>query len=329
MDSMEIDDNIEPYKSLTMDGLITRVDFQQQKRPSRRATVCLFLLCAVLLAGNIAQIIYYRIIPNSASADPTKANTLTQGNEHLQNESDIQSTERDQLQMNYDSLNEERQQLEARLSNLTESYSSLTTERDALKASFNNVKNERDQLQISYDSLWKDKEQLQTRYNTLTKEKEQLQTKHSSLAADRQNLQEKVDKMTIKIRGMHCQTDWRKLDTSCYFLSTTKKNWTESRKDCIARGGDLVVIDSWDEQVFLNGLLQTHQNAWIGLSDALNEGTWTWVDKTPVTTTYWQVGQPNNFSGGQDCGEIVRKSSATQTWNDDGCFAQQTWICEN
>uniref|UniRef100_A0A3Q3MNG6 C-type lectin domain family 4 member M-like n=1 Tax=Mastacembelus armatus TaxID=205130 RepID=A0A3Q3MNG6_9TELE len=208
---MEIDDNIDNY-FLSFDS----VDFQQQKRPSRRATVCLFLLCAVLLAGNIAQIIY-----------------------------------------------------------------------------------------CIYNTLKKEKEQLQTKHNNLQREKEELQTR------------------------MHCQTDWRKLDTSCYFLSTTKKNWTESRKDCIARGGDLVVIDSWDEQVFLNGLLQTHQNAWIGLSDALNEGTWTWVDKTPVTTTYWQVGQPNNFSGGQDCGEIVRKSSATQTWNDDGCFAQQTWICEN
>ncbi|XP_069025568.1 CD209 antigen-like protein E isoform X2 [Embiotoca jacksoni] len=127
---------------------------------------------------------------------------------------------------------------------------------------------------------------------------------------------------------MLCPTRWRKFGAGCYFVSTAKKNWTESRRACVAEGADLVVVDGGEEQEFINGLLDVGQNAWMGLTDGLKEGEWTWVDGTPATTTNWQTGQPNNFKN-QDCGEFVRTSSAeVGKWNDDGCFARQTWICE-
>ncbi|XP_035525547.1 C-type lectin domain family 4 member M-like [Morone saxatilis] len=407
MDSMEIDDDVYINKNLTMEGLITKVDFQRKKQPSRCVNVCLGLLCAVLLAGNIAQIIYYQIISHFALADPAQASYSPEGG---------------QLQSSYDALTAERKELEARLSNLTkekdelqEVYNSVTTERDDFNARFNNLKHEKDQLQasystlkqasdqlkmsyndtqrnlewlqtnhhnltairdqlqvnynnlqrehdklqtffhrlegnysslnrdreqllgnyntltmsknhlqISYNSMWKEKEQLKTSYNTLQKEKELLQTNCSSLAIDRDQLQKKIDKARRKIV---CQTGWFKFDISCYFVSTLKKNWTLSRQDCITRGADLVAIDGMDEQVFVHRLLRTGQNAWIGLTDSLKEGTWMWVDGEPVTTSYWQPGQPNSYNGNQDCGEMVEKSGMGE-WNDDGCFAEQIWICE-
>ncbi|XP_018558538.1 collectin-11 isoform X4 [Lates calcarifer] len=217
MDSMEIDDDIYIHKSLTTAGLATQVDFQKRKQPSRCASVCLGLLCAVLLAGNIGQIIYYNIIIHCSSLDPTQANynTLTQEKEYLQNNNDNLTTEKDQLQRNYDSLTVERKELEDRLSNLTK-------DKDQLKAGFNNLKN-----------------------------------------------------------------------------------------------------------AYVNGLLGVSQNAWIGLTDHLKEGTWMWVDGTPVTIQYWQPGQPNSFNGNQDCGEIVQQSlGKVGEWNDDGCFSEQLWICE-
>uniref|UniRef100_A0A673A7D2 C-type lectin domain-containing protein n=2 Tax=Sphaeramia orbicularis TaxID=375764 RepID=A0A673A7D2_9TELE len=124
-----------------------------------------------------------------------------------------------------------------------------------------------------------------------------------------------------------CKMGWRKFGMSCYFTSGSKKNWTESRKACIAEGSDLVIINTGDEQAFVNSLLNSGENAWIGLTDSLTEGEWKWVDGTPVTTAYWQPGQPNNKFVEQDCGEIVQNSPVGD-WNDDGCFADQKWICE-
>uniref|UniRef100_A0A3Q2XRY0 CD209 antigen-like n=1 Tax=Hippocampus comes TaxID=109280 RepID=A0A3Q2XRY0_HIPCM len=124
-----------------------------------------------------------------------------------------------------------------------------------------------------------------------------------------------------------CGVGWKKFDGNCYFVSKLSRTWAESRLDCISRGADLVVINSREEQVFLNGLLGRSKDVWIGLSDHIKEGTWVWVDGTPLTTEFWQNEQPNNL-GNQDCVEIQTKSSRLGTWNDVSCSLQQPWICE-
>lgn len=49
--------------------------------------------------------------------------------------------------------------------------------------------------------------------------------------------------------GKRCQPGWKTLNESCYFFSTSNKNWESSRQDCKSRGGDLVVVNSQEEQV--------------------------------------------------------------------------------
>ncbi|KAM8733638.1 uncharacterized protein AB9X84_025314 isoform 2-T3 [Acanthopagrus schlegelii] len=329
MEAMEIDDDFSGSRNLTVKGLINKEDFQRRKQPSKCQTVCLGLLFAALLAGNIGQIIHYDMI--SHQHNPTQASFIAQA---------------DQLQSGYEAFAAEREQLEARLTNLTterdqlqQSYNSLTTERDQFSASLNNVTTEKDllkgnwsllvrdkdELQRSYDTLWKEKEQFKTRYETLHEENQELQANYSSSVKVKDELQKTVD----KIKRRACQTGWQKFDISCYFVSAQQKNWTSSRQECIVMGADLVVIDSLEEQAFVKGMLKSGQNAWIGLTDSLTEGTWMWVDGTPVTTTYWQPGQPNSFNGNQDCGEILHRAAGVGEWNDDGCFAEQNWICEN
>ncbi|XP_030252874.1 C-type lectin domain family 4 member M-like isoform X2 [Sparus aurata] len=329
MDAMEMDDDFSHSRNLTMEGLIPKVALQRRKQRSKCLPLCLGLLCAALLAGNIGQIIHYDII--GRQRNPAQASFIVQA---------------DQLQSSYETLTAEREQLEARLTNLTtekdqlqQSYNSLTTDRDQLNATLNNVTTEKDrlkgnfslltrdkdELQRSYDTLWKEKERFKTSYKTLHEENEQLQTNYSSLVKVKDELQKTVD----KVKRRACKTGWQKFDIGCYFVSTWKKNWTLSRQECIDMGADLVVIDSRDEQAFVKGMLKSGQNAWIGLTDSLTEGTWMWVDGTPVTTTYWQPGQPNSFNGNQDCGEILHRSAGVGEWNDDGCFAEQYWICEN
>uniref|UniRef100_A0A4W5L807 C-type lectin domain-containing protein n=1 Tax=Hucho hucho TaxID=62062 RepID=A0A4W5L807_9TELE len=78
-----------------------------------------------------------------------------------------------------------------------------------------------------------------------------------------------------------CPVGWRLWGSSCYFLSSEMKTWEESRLDCLKRGADLVIINSTEEHEFLYGLIK---GAWIGLTDIVTEGTWKWVDGTPLTT---------------------------------------------
>lgn len=51
-----------------------------------------------------------------------------------------------------------------------------------------------------------------------------------------------------------CTPGWILFNSSCYFFSSTesstvKRNWHESRMDCVSRGSDLAVIDNQQEQV--------------------------------------------------------------------------------
>uniref|UniRef100_H2L5Y6 C-type lectin domain-containing protein n=1 Tax=Oryzias latipes TaxID=8090 RepID=H2L5Y6_ORYLA len=49
--------------------------------------------------------------------------------------------------------------------------------------------------------------------------------------------------------GKRCPEGWRRFGCSCYYESTGKKSWTDSRSFCQFAGSDLVVVNSKEEQV--------------------------------------------------------------------------------
>ncbi|XP_036789845.1 C-type lectin domain family 4 member E-like isoform X1 [Oncorhynchus mykiss] len=178
---------------------------------------------------------------------------------------------------------------------------------------------ERDQLQTSYNNLTKERDQLRMSYNNLTKERDQLQTERDFLSRRFTNLIEQT-----------CPEGWQKFESSWYFLSTETKTWNESREDCLKRVADLVIITSDEEQTFLFNL---KKRVWIGLTDSVNEGTWKWVDGTPLTTRYWYDPQPDNGGGyaehGEEhCAEINKVHHHLKAWNDLSCDKKIYFICE-
>ncbi|XP_071264244.1 fibronectin-like isoform X4 [Salvelinus alpinus] len=124
-----------------------------------------------------------------------------------------------------------------------------------------------------------------------------------------------------------CPEGWRRFGCSCYYLSTEGKTWEKSRQDCLERGADLVIINSEEEQTFINGF-ESVKWVWIGLTDSVTEGTWKWVDGTPLTTpSYWRSEEPNG-GGRENCVEIYYISSGQGVWRDYDCSFSQQWICE-
>uniref|UniRef100_A0A2I3GQ67 CD209 molecule n=1 Tax=Nomascus leucogenys TaxID=61853 RepID=A0A2I3GQ67_NOMLE len=123
-----------------------------------------------------------------------------------------------------------------------------------------------------------------------------------------------------------CPWEWTFFQGNCYFMSNSQRDWHDSITACQEVGAQLVVIKSAEEQNFLQ-LQSSRSNrfAWMGLSDLNQEGTWQWVDGSPLSPSfkqYWNRGEPNNI-GEEDCAEFSGNG-----WNDDKCNLAKFWICK-
>ncbi|XP_042069105.1 C-type lectin domain family 7 member A-like, partial [Haplochromis burtoni] len=80
-----------------------------------------------------------------------------------------------------------------------------------------------------------------------------------------------------------CEEGWEQHGGKCYHFSTSKSSWEQSRDECRAKGGELVKIDSREEQRLLERRLsvvmtEDEDKFWIGLTDSAVEGRWLWAD---------------------------------------------------
>ncbi len=109
--------------------------------------------------------------------------------------------------------------------------------------------------------------------------------------------------------------------------------WSSARSACLTAGRDLVTIDSAAENAFVAstaasfGLHAASNTVWMGLDDLALEGTFVWASGAPVSFTSWGPGEPNDASGGEDCGEIFMVG-AVGAWNDLFCTFPRPYVCE-
>ncbi|GAA6216557.1 C-type lectin domain family 4 member M-like isoform X1 [Lates japonicus] len=149
-------------------------------------------------------------------------------------------------------------------------------------------------------------------------------------------LEEERDRLKMMLRELsgsatsqQCPTDWKNIRSRCYFLSSESKTWEESRRYCLSKGADLVVINTEQEQRDLYRLDGTsYLLFWIGLHDT--GGTFKWVDGSALTKPFWQSGQPDR--GGpnniEDCVEMYDFNPVLANWNDAPCGSKRRWLCE-
>uniref|UniRef100_A0A8C9V6M4 C-type lectin domain-containing protein n=1 Tax=Scleropages formosus TaxID=113540 RepID=A0A8C9V6M4_SCLFO len=165
---------------------------------------------------------------------------------------------------------------------------------------------------MSYSLLETERDQLQTNYSSLVMAKEQEISLLRNLALSYIPFFHLSSAERLKA----CPQGWTCFSSKLYYISTERKSWSESQKDCKERGADLVIINNEEEQ--FTGPF------WIGLSDREREGTWKWVDGT---TLYWKENQPDNYNENESCAETA-KSNSQKTWNDFQCDEKLSWICE-
>ncbi|XP_068426185.1 hepatic lectin-like [Clinocottus analis] len=181
-------------------------------------------------------------------------------------------------------------------------------------------------LSADKDTLRDERDQLKLKSINLTKETELLQTQYNAVAVSRDTLQEEVNRLIFSRKDEPCQLRWISFKSKCYYFSPSAmtNTWESSRKDCKARGADLVVINTKEE---LDFVVQFYATTWIGLSDRDQESNWKWVDGSSerLTSQFWETGEPNDDHSNEDCAEGVRLK---RKFNDVRCDKRLPWACE-
>ncbi|XP_035263212.1 CD209 antigen-like protein E isoform X2 [Anguilla anguilla] len=155
-------------------------------------------------------------------------------------------------------------------------------------------------LSDNYSMLEGDLEELRSNYSTMYTEKVQLQSSVCTC----------------------CPQGWAQFSSKCYYFSNEMKSWTDSRRDCEERGADLVIIESDEEQCFINKQIKLH--ARIGLSYSVAKGNWVWVDGTPLQEGFWGSGEPDDKNGFH----CALTDSIMNAWITLYCSTYHNFICE-
>jgi len=111
---------------------------------------------------------------------------------------------------------------------------------------------------------------------------------------------------------------------SCYWVGESGSfTYAEAVEACRGRGMRLASIHSQRENAFINALTDGW-SSWIGLSDALTEGDFQWLDGSPLDYQNWGTLQPD---GGdlQDCAYIYGFSGY---WKDFMCDYHEGAVCK-
>jgi hypothetical protein len=106
---------------------------------------------------------------------------------------------------------------------------------------------------------------------------------------------------------------------SCVVFFSTPKDFASAQADCVAFGSQLAILNSAERDAAAKSLIGT-LDVWLGLSDSAQEGTFKWIDGTPLVFQNFATGEPNNANGTfeEDC---TMYSGSRGGWDDRPCDA--------
>lgn len=127
-------------------------------------------------------------------------------------------------------------------------------------------------------------------------------------------------------------------DGNCLVVFTTPKTFASATTACAGLpGGHLVKITNAAQNTLIANLVAPN-DAFIGATDAVTEGTFLWADGTPLVYTHFRLGEPNNGNGNgeEDCLVIEGSKLVPDTWDDRPCTTGITsgagayaYVCEH
>ncbi|XP_068742782.1 perlucin-like protein [Montipora capricornis] len=144
----------------------------------------------------------------------------------------------------------------------------------------------------------------------------------------------KLVEMFKQTFGAQCPSGWERFGRYCYLVSRYTGTRDEARSHCRAQGGDLVKINSAEENEFVLNLLQqrlpSSRQAWIDLKWDSSVKQFLWNDHSVPVYKNWAPNEPSG-KGNEPCGNmwigyniLVRASGS---WNDRPCAYIHSFPC--
>ena len=126
------------------------------------------------------------------------------------------------------------------------------------------------------------------------------------------------------VDGPECGCDTLAGAGSVWLTCAEPRTWPEAREHCDQLGYHLASIDGLEVQEYLVTVLSG--DWWIGLTDQQQEGSFAWVDGTPLGFQAWDQFEPNNgiFIAEEDCTEFEWDGY----WGDQSCSWSEAYLCE-
>nr|XP_015193377.1 PREDICTED: C-type lectin domain family 4 member F-like isoform X1 [Lepisosteus oculatus] len=319
--------------------------------PCRLVAVCLGLSCVVLLTIIIALSVHYEGVIRSISE---KYNSMSQSIPK-------QKDELDELRVNYSTLAASNHKLEADYRTLSTANQRLKAEHHTLSEANKKLQTDYFTLTMDKEMLESETQDLHRQENVLQRQKEDLEKEMGTCQLEKDDLQHKKQKLEDEIQKkarefadalnelsekceivdqycptanqplqerlcQYCPQGWELFNSKCYYFSTDKLSWTDSRKSCKTQGANLLMIDSREEQEFFTNHPKKGYY-WIGLSDSDKENYWTWVDNTVLITGYWSSPKLDG-NRANNCAVININANSLNNWVDVGCISAHRRICE-
>ena len=115
-----------------------------------------------------------------------------------------------------------------------------------------------------------------------------------------------------------------------YAICHHPRTYQEAKIGCTSLGASLVVVDSEEEKSHIGTIwsafnLGFDSSYWIGLSKLTENGTWLWVNGTPVDYTAWDSGQPSN-NPDETC--VATSLASRNAWYGYPCDTEIMFLCE-
>ncbi|KAK3526086.1 hypothetical protein QTP70_014651 [Hemibagrus guttatus] len=108
-----------------------------------------------------------------------------------------------------------------------------------------------------------------------------------------------------------------------YIPGKTSMNWSDAQQYCRRYYRDLATVTTAEENQRLYALMGNIVSAWIGMYRGKKYvNIWLWSDQAPSSFFQWNIYQPSNNMGNQDCVEMEPGG-----WNDQFCSANRIFVC--